>query len=345
MSDFSRIDNNFQLEPEVNRPDICFHDPRIAPFKIHGVYHDNGMYRRMPEEVAKTVSEYVHYLHANTAGGRIRFKTNSTYIAIYARLDQVTKMSIFTLCGSAGFDLYIDGSHHKCYRPPYEMENEYQCILDVGEGMHDVTINMPLYSNVKEVFIGLSESAVIEKPSPYRNEKPVVYYGSSITQGGCASRSGTTYQDFISRALNLDFINLGFSGSAKAEAEITEYIAGLDMSVFVYDYDYNAPSIEHLENTHERMFLAIRKAHPELPIIMMSMPNAILNEAKKARLAVIKRTYDNAVARGDKNVYLITGPELMQHVGNDGTVDGTHPTDLGFWSMAKTVCEIMKTLF
>jgi hypothetical protein len=253
-------------------------------------------------------------------------------------------MSHFTLCGVAGFDLYVDGSHVNCYRPPYEMTDQYESVIDVGSGMHEVTISMPLYSNVREIFVGLSESAVVEEATPYRNEKPVVYYGSSITQGGCASRAGTTYQDFISRELNIDYLNLGFSGGAKGEDAMIKYVSELDMSLFVYDYDHNAPSCEHLEKTHEKMFLAIREAHPELPIIIMSMPNAILNNTQKQRLAIIKRTYDNAVARGDRNVYLITGPELMQYVGNDGTVDNTHPTDLGFWSMGKTISAVMKDL-
>ena len=118
----------------------------------------------------------------------------------------------------------------------------------------EITINFPLYSSVADLYIGLDETAVLKKSLGYKHKKPIVFYGSSITQGGCASRPGNAYESIISRALQTDYINLGFSGNAKAEDEIAQYIKDLDMSVFIYDYDHNAPNLKHLEDTHQRMF-------------------------------------------------------------------------------------------
>ena len=116
------------------------------------------------------------------------------------------------------------------------------------------------------------------------------------------------------------------------------------MSVFVYDYDHNAPTMAHLAATHEKMFLTIREANPTLPIVMMSRPLYRLSEEEVQRVEIIKKTYENALARGDKNVYFIDGRELMQYAKLEGTVDGCHPTDYGFYSMAKTLQKTLKKL-
>ena len=135
----------------------------------------------------------------------------------------------------------------KTFVPKVKIADGYESVIDLGETkMRQITINFPLYSAVSSLEIGLQETAVVESPTPYRVETPVVFYGSSITQGGCASRPGNCYTAVLSRRLDFDHVNLGFSGSGKAEQEMADYIAGLDMSVFVYDYDHNAPNLAHL---------------------------------------------------------------------------------------------------
>ena len=337
--DISKIDNNFSVPRSVSsKTDICFYNADSAPFKIYGVFRENGMYRRMPEDVAKKVSEGVYYLHSNTAGGRVRFKTDSPYIAIRCELSGIGRMSHFTLAGAGGFDIYADNVYVNTYVPPYDIESGYEGCIDLGSGaMREITINFPTYTNVISLHIGLKDGAKTEAPTPYKIPTPVVYYGSSITQGGCVSRPGTTYQSIVSRHFDCDYINLGFSGNARAEDEMTEYIKNLDMSVFVLDYDHNAPNEEHLKATHEKMFLAIRSAHPNIPIVIMSRPKHYLNDYEKERLEIISATYENAISRGDKNVYILTGADLTALCGNEGTVDNCHPTDFGFASMANAL--------
>jgi len=218
MSKIAEIDKNFKIETNISRPEMKIYNIREGNFKIDGIFWEDGYFRRLPESVAKAVNDGVHYLHTNTAGGRVRFVTDSDYIVIYTKMDCVNGMDHFALTGEAGFDLYErkDDSYQRyihTFRPPSGMREGYEAVVDFpAREKKEYLINFPLYSNVKEVYIGLREDAVIETPKPYKYELPVVYYGSSITQGGCASRPGNSYQAIISRMLDCNFINLGFSG-------------------------------------------------------------------------------------------------------------------------------------
>ena len=128
--------------------------------------------------------------------------------------------------------------------------------------MRTVTVNMPLYNGVQKLYIGVEKGASLQAAAPY-TAPPVVYYGSSITQGGCASRPGSCYENIIHTKWDVDHINLGFSGNARAEDTMMEYIASLSMSVFVYDYDYNAFDSEYYAKTHYKGYLTVREKHPE----------------------------------------------------------------------------------
>ena len=343
MKNISDIDTNFKVGSNINRGDNTFFDSLEKPFSIHGVFYENGKFRRLPENVALSVSEGVHFLHANTAGGRVRFVTDSKTIAISAFMGELGKMSHFPYTGSIGFDIYADGVYAKTFVPPHNIEDHFESMFEFDtKKMRNITINFPLYSEVANLYIGLENGCECFEAEPYANSKPVVYYGSSITQGGCASRPGNSYQSVIERRFGIDYINLGFSGNAKAEDNMIDYIKNLDMSVFVYDYDHNAPGVEHLQATHEKMFKAIRCAHPDIPIIMMSRPVHYPTAVERIRRDIIETTYRNALLSGDKNVYFLDGKMLTELCGNDGTVDGCHPTDFGFASMAKAVGDLME---
>ena len=345
MNNISSIDSNFKVNSELDIKDIRFYDIKHPTFKTYGVFYDSGKYRRIPESVAKTVNDGVYALHANTAGGRVRFKTNSPYVAIHAVMPSVGKMPHFALTGSAGFDLYVGERYAATFVPPFDIRGGYESVIRFDSSvMREITVNFPLYSEVAELYIGVSENASVGPAEPYKLEKTIVYYGSSITQGGCASRPGNSYESIISRRLNTDYVNLGFSGSARGENEIAEYISRLDMSAFVYDYDHNAPTAEHLKKTHEKMFELIRKSNPDLPIILLSRPKFSLTEDEETRLNIIRATYRNAIERKDGNVYLIDGRALMRTAEDEGTVDNCHPNDLGFMSMADEIGGLLKKI-
>lgn len=348
MKSIAEIDKNLAVETSIEREGLRFYDVLQEPFRIHGVFWENGMFRRMPEAVAKTVNEGVYGLHSNGAGGRVRFVTDSPYVAI--KTEYIPgKMPHFAFSGSAGFDMYarVDGEERYAgtFMPPVDVEDGYESVIDFAEKRERyITINLPLYSSVCKLYVGLQEGSVLKEAPEYRVKKPVVYYGSSITQGGCASKPGSSYQSILSRRFDCDYINLGFSGSAKGEEEIVEYIKGLDMRIFVLDYDHNAPSTEHLEQTHGKMFRAIRAAHPTLPIVIMPRPKYYLTEEEQVRHEIVYRTFQEAKAAGDENVYFISGRKLMEMVGDNGTVDNCHPTDSGFFSMACAVAEVFEEI-
>lgn len=344
MNDISKIDKNFEVKTNIEKDNIKFYDAEDAPFSIHGVKRDVLFLRRMPYEAAMKVNAGVQGLSGNAAGGRVRFVTDSSYIAINCSTEP-GKMPHFALTGSAGFDIYVDNSYAGTYMPPFDIQDGYESIIDLGcKKERSITINMPLYSSVKKLYVGIENDAFLKEHRPYRYQTPFVAYGSSITQGGCASRPGMSYLSIVSRKFDSDYINLGFSGSARGEDEMVRYINQLDMSLFIYDYDHNATFTSDLEKTHERFFLLFREAHPDTPVIMMNRPKRNLCDEEKKRREVIERTYNNALSRKDKNVYFVTNTALTELCKDEGTVDNVHPTDFGFASMAQAVCEQMEKI-
>ena len=340
-----KLDKNFEIKTTVEETDVRWHNVTEQEFDIYGLYEPkNGeSMRRMPKDAAAAVSSSVEALCQYPAGGRIRFRTDSPYIAIRVFYDKLARYSHMPFSGNAGFDLYCyeGGEYHyvKNAMPISDDKNGYERIFfKTNSGMHDFLIHMPPYNNVSAVYIGLKEGSRLEHGSQYRDVKPVLYYGSSITQGGCASRPGNGYTNMISMMLDIDHINLGFSGNAKGELAMADYIGGLDLSVFVLDYDHNAPNVEHLKNTHEAFFKRYRIHQPNTPVIMVSRPDVNNDKKWELRAEIIKTTYENAIAAGDKNVMFINGKTLFEGDMRDScTVDGCHPNDLGFYRMAKVI--------
>ena len=168
-------------------------------------------------------------------------------------------------------------------------------------------------------------------------------YGSSITQGGCASRPSNSYSAMLCRELDAPQMNLGFTGNCRGEEAIARAIAGLNLSALVMDYDYNAPNVEHLRSTHEKFFRIIREAQPNLPIILISGPRDPQWPDSAARRDIVKATYDKAVAAGDKNVYFIDGLSFFDKVPRKyATVDQIHPNDLGMYIMFQRILPVLQ---
>ena len=354
--DISEIDKNFKIETKIDKPDLKFYDVSEGHFELYGLHTDDCIepYHRMNFEVGKSISEHIHNLNRCTAGGRIRFKTNSNYIALYNdyTIKQIGKSSHMTTVAASGFDLYVieDGiqKFYKTLPPPYDFGDTYETFVDFDSNEErELLIHFPLYNGSQKLYIGLQEGAYIKSASKYKYEKPIVFYGSSITQGGSVTRPGIAYENHVSRHFDTDFINLGFSGNAKGEEVMAEYIAKLDMSIFVLDYDHNAPSAEYLRNTHSRFLEIFRKYQPETPVIIMSKTDRRVpkNEMKYILMSrdVVIESYEKAVANGDKNVYFIDGQKIFDLTcGYDCTVDSCHPNDLGHYSMALAVIDCIE---
>lgn len=336
------IDKNFTIPTEIERDGLVYHS--AEELSVHGVMLTDGIYRRMKPEDAITVSEKVALISQNPAGGRIRFFTNSPYIAIYVKYDSAFFIPNYSFTATAGFDLYSDKRYIGAYIPPHGTNDTFEGIIDLDDDLQglEYTINFPICSSIKEIYIGVKDGSVLKKATDYTIKKTVVFYGSSTTQGGCASRPGNIYENMVSRELDCDYLNLGFGGNALGEEAMAKYIANLEMSAFVYDYDYNAPTPEHLDKTHEKMFKIIRKSQPNLPIIMMTAPKYYLNSEDEKRVEIIERTYQNAIKNGDKNVRLIKGKDMFESVRDVAISDNIHPGDIGFNSIASFVIKALK---
>lgn len=344
--DIGRIDRNLAVATALEEKDIVFHSVRQEPFRIYGLYspRTEPVFCRLPQTVAEATSPNVAALHTNTAGGRVRFSTDSPYVAIKTVMPSVCRFPHMPLCGTSGFDLYEERDTGSVYagtfKPPVEMTDGYESILYRKDaGKRDFTINFPLYNDISELYIGVKEGAALAAAGEYRFQKPVLYYGSSITQGGCASRPGNSYEAILSRRFGCDYLNFGFSGSAKGEPALIEYLAGLEFGIFVCDYDHNAPTPDHLQNTHRQLYETIRAAKPEVPVILVSKPDFDPDsETDIERRGIVYATYQAAVWNGDKNIAFVDGASLFAGEGHDGcTVDGVHPNDLGFYRMADRI--------
>jgi hypothetical protein len=341
---FSCEDLCITSEEILKHNGLRFYNIKSEPFRIYGLHEAKSgkRYHRIPESVAEATSEGVRGLNFHTAGGRVRFKTTSDYIALKAITPGSAQMTNMCLCGSSAFDVYVArnkrDTFHAIFRPPFGYKEGYESIISLPSGEKEITINFPLYSGVNEVYLGIDENATITRRDDYTFEKPVLFYGSSITQGGCASRPGMAYESLISRRLDTNYINLGFSGNAKAEDAICDYMASLGYSVFVCDYDHNAPSPDYLASTHEKLYKKIRAAHPDVPVVFVGRPDFWLrgNDSQKRR-DVIYNTYNNARLRGEKVIFVDGYSLFSGDLREECTVDGCHPNDLGMSRMADVI--------
>lgn len=341
----------FKANMTIREADARFYSVRSEPFTIYGLYapREGAPFTRMPREIAQSVSETVGQLNGNTSGGRVRFATDSKYVIVRAAMPCVLHRSIMPLLSTSGFDLYQNEAGRETYvggfKPPVDMTDGYENILYFpNRKMRQFTLYMPLLNDVSDLFVGVEPGAALGAGAPYRHAQPVLYYGSSITQGAAASRPGMTYAAQISRALDRDFINLGFAGAARGEQTIAQYMAGLDFSAFVSDYDHNAPTPEHLSATHYALYEAIRERHPETPYIMVSRPvTSYQNEDSARRRAIVMNSYARALSLGDKNVYFVDGYTLFGTDGmEDCLADGVHPNDLGLYRMAGVIGKVLE---
>lgn len=341
------IDKNF-IQPDADL-DTNWIDAKSSCFKLHGVSYDeeNGVYVRLPKSIAEKTNEGVLRLHTHTAGGRIRFKTDSNHLSVKS-LGYTMPMCHMPITGSHGCSIYVNNVFFNKLSPTvdgaYQEDNiTYTGKYPLPKGTKNIDIYLPLYSCVKEFYIGLEDNCQILPADPYRFENPIVYYGSSITQGGCASRPGNDYEAYISRWENVDYINLGFSGNGKGEPIMAEYISTLNPKIIVMDYDHNAPTVEHLKNTHYNFYKILRNNLQTVPIIFVSRPNFLGLSTDIERREIIYNTFLKAQEEGDKNVSFIDGETLFGDEDRDScTVDSAHPNDLGFYRMAKVIHKHIK---
>lgn len=315
------------------------------------------------------------YSHAReAAGGRIRFSTNSANVSVKATLkNHFAEYAESMVDGKYGFDVYVDTAEGSTYAGTISVETvptqeDPEVAVDVNvEGTitfddateRNLTVYFPITIEVTSVAIGVDAGSTLGTHNvSYVEDEKILFYGSSITQGGAATKPGNTYVNIVGRNLNTDYLNLGMWGSCKGQAEFAQYIAGLKdtegFTAFVFDYDHNNKSKDYLEETHFAFYEIVREAYPDIPIIMISRPNNRLDEQHAGKpdefstieemKAVVYDSYVKACLNGDENVHFIDGESFFGYA-KGYLADGVHPNDAGQAKMAETVTAVLEQVY
>lgn len=362
--DISKFDKNMKIR-KADENGVAWYQPYEPPFKLAGLYwfEQDRVYRRFPVKPPFPLSEAVEELAWCTAGGQVKFRTDSGKISVKVTLRDAGAMDHMAQTGMSGFDLYVGEPGHETFFSVTRFANnatEYSAELfnsDVSKLRH-FTINFPLYKGVNEVLIGLHADAKVLAPQAYRLKNPVVVYGTSITQGGCASRPGSCYTNILSRRLNLPFINLGFSGSGRGEPDAARNMALIkNPALLVLDYEANCESYENFAKTLPVFVAILRAAHKKTPILLISKTRygqeALDHEASGPFSAKTYRekcrTFQQNLVKelkkaGDPNIYFLDGSKLLGKDYWECTVDHCHPTDLGFFRMADGIEPVIRKI-
>ena len=319
-------------------------------------------YDRLPISYKEKVREPVWDLSKASAGITVRFHSNSTSINLKWTVLNDLDMSHMAATGIKGIDLYTKYNNKwryvttagalvglKTYQNksiPADSINEYELIKNMTPEFREYKLFLPLYDGVTKLEVGIDSAASIEKATP-RSVKPIVFYGTSITQGGCASRPGMAHTNIISRKLDVDCINYGFSGNGRMETPIVELISEIDARFYVIECLQNMDS-EQVKERVKPLVDIIRSNHPHTPIVLvenMMYTMAFLNQTLETRLieenTALKNEYDKIIKSGTQNIFYIKDNKEFL-VDNEGTVDGVHLTDLGFKRYADYLIENFK---
>ncbi|NBD22260.1 SGNH/GDSL hydrolase family protein [Paenibacillus glycinis] len=347
------------MERTAPNDELKWLSPDEAPFQIAGFawWAKERKYRRLPVTAPGAIREILDELAYHTSGGQIRFRTNATKLAIRVKLFAPNAAEHIPATAVNGFDCYLGGPGEQQYfgttRFPHDADHyEYAFFEGLEPEMRAVTLNFPLFQGVHEVRIGVdSEACLLDYPA-YASDRKVVLYGTSITQGGCASRPGMSYTNMLSRRFDREFINLGFSGNGQGDPEIATFMSEIDdPGCFVIDYDANNPHIDHLIRTMPEFLRILRSRHAEVPILVLSrIPYGyehVLTTSRQDRIA--RRDYQRELVErlrglGDRYIAFYDGADLTGDLWNECTVDGVHPTDLGFMSIADRLTPILQTI-
>ena len=245
--------------------------------------------------------------------------------------------------GVSGVDLYAKDKAGKWSfvgnGRPLEVSNTAAFTPLSGE---EYLLYLPLYNGVKSIEIGIPKDKSISTPdlTKFKSRKPLVFYGTSINQGACASRPGMACEAIAGRQLDIEVLNLGFNGSGRMEPIMAEWLAELDPSVYVLDGLWNM-SPEQVAERAEPFVATLRKAHPTTPILLVE--DSQVRDTPTQKGNVLRGIFDKLKAAGDKNLYFLSNAGMMGEDG-EGTVDNAHPNDLGMMRKAAVFVKAIQPL-
>jgi lysophospholipase L1-like esterase len=335
---------------------LDWHDILEVGLENQGWTDTETPFDRLPARAKGVVPSAVWDLSLDTAGLCARFVTNAS--AIHARWtvrDGGLAMDHMPATGVSGVDLYVrDGDVWRWIgigRPQSKPTIQKTLAEGIPEGTHEFMLYLPLYNGVTSIEVGLPKGSTFEKAParPANRARPILVWGTSIAQGGCACRPGMVYSSILGRMLDSEVINLGFSGNGQMQPEVTPFFTEVDASIFVLDCCPNMGP-ELISERTEPTVNAFREAHPHTPIVLVEnikyQAGAFLpakREAYESKNAALRAAYDRLIAAGVEDLYYIPCDDLL---GDDGeaTVDGTHATDIGFLRMAEAMAPTLRKI-
>lgn len=333
-----------QAQPAGEAPGswvIPFPDDRFAVQGLNWFAEDRPVLRRLPERLRDTFRPAVWDLAQHPSGGRIRFRTDSTRLGIVAQNPDTSTMHHMTTVGQSGMDLYVDGEYRGSAWPDGRAQVQREWVLGSSRALREVTLYLPLYKGLTIQSLRIDPGSTVTPAAAQALGRPVVFYGSSITQGGCAENPGLSYPAILGRRLNVDFINLGFSGNGLGEPAVGRALAEIDAAAFVLDYWAN-PSPEVYRDTLPGLVDLLRAQHPRTPIVVTgpfwfpeeATSDAVRN-AQESKRRIAREFVESRRRAGDRAVFHVDGLEMLSRAQASGLVDGVHPNSLGFESCAR----------
>jgi lysophospholipase L1-like esterase len=282
-----------------------------------------------------------------------RFVTDAQEIHVrYTLLNPRLEMAHMPATGVSGVDLYVlhEGRAWRWIATamPSGQRVSVSLIRGMAPGRRTYMLYLPLYNVIDSLDLGVPTGGSLEGIPP-RTTRPLVFYGTSIMHGACASRPGMAIPAILGRRLNVPTINLGFSGNGRLEPEVGTFLTEIDAAVYVLDCLPNLTVAETAQRT-EPMVLQLRKSRPTTPIVLVEdrvFPNSVVLPEREAehqqRHAAARAAYERLVAAGVRDLYYLEGINLLGQDG-DATVDGSHPTDVGMMRYADAYERILRPL-
>ena len=336
---------------ETPPKNVVWHDVREWGVEGKGWDETEKYFDRFPARAKKSVRPAVWNLSRDSAGMLVRFRTDATTISADHTVTSASlAMPHMPATGVSGLDLYAENDQGQwrwaAVTMPQARTTTGEIISGLAPGERNYTIYLPLYNGTDSLKIGVPEGASFEPIAP-RTEKPLVFYGTSITHGACASRPGMPHPSILGRRLSLPIINLGFSGNGTMDASVTDLMAELDAAVYIIDCLPNMVG-EQVAQRAEPLVQTLRKARPQTPILLVedrTYANAWLIPSKQERhaaaRAALRNAYESLTQSGVKNLYYLEGEKLLGEE-REGTTDGSHPSDLGFYQHANAFEPVLR---
>ena len=338
-----------KIDPLKGAADPCtgdlWYDGRLLLLEGKGWENTESYYDRLPAAAKDKVRAPVWDLSHDSAGMCLRFLTEATSIRVRWTLRKENlALPHMPATGVSGIDLYLRTDHGRWTfvknGRPTSRSNEASFRVTPGA---ECLLYLPLYNGVESIRIGVPKDKTLSKPveSPGQQNKPIVFYGTSITQGGCASRPGMACTAIVRRQLDLPVINLGFSGNGKMEPEMADLLAELDPAVYVLDCLWNMQPAEVSQRVAP-FVKKLRAARPGTPILLVE-DCSVRNVTPTEKGKILRRIYEDLKAEGIHDLHFLANQDMLGTDG-DGTVDGCHPNDAGMMRQAAVFSKSIATI-